>query len=368
MKSSIAENIRKYRKENGMTQDALAERLGITLGTVSKWERGTSEPDIRNMMMLAEAFRISVDALLGFSLQGNDEDAAMSKMEACVGERDFQRALQECEAALLKFPNQFRIVYNAAKIHNLAGFVNGDRGLLEKAVSLYHHSLELFSQNTNPEINEIEINNQIAECYLRMKEYEKGVEELKRNNVCGINNADIGLYLIHALKRNDEGKKYTGHALLSNITQMITISSALVTYCMNKNDPRRSILACGWYIGYFRLLKVQTKKPAFVDKYISAYLMIESYNHALLGQHDEMVRTLNAAAKMAKEYDEKPVYDLSNIVFLMYEEHLNVFDDLGTAMDGLRTVVEEVWDRAPEEFKKEYREVMSKYETVKETA
>ena len=44
MKSKLADNIRRYRKENHMTQDALAERLGITLGTISKWERARGKP------------------------------------------------------------------------------------------------------------------------------------------------------------------------------------------------------------------------------------------------------------------------------------------------------------------------------------
>ena len=74
MENTLAGNIRSYRKNLGLTQEQLAERLGITLGTVSKWERGSSEPDLSYIMDLAELFHVSVDALIGFSMRGADAD------------------------------------------------------------------------------------------------------------------------------------------------------------------------------------------------------------------------------------------------------------------------------------------------------
>ena len=70
MENYLAENIRDARKRMGITQEQLAERLGVTLGAVSKWERGASEPEIMFLTGLAEVFRVSVDALIGFSLKG----------------------------------------------------------------------------------------------------------------------------------------------------------------------------------------------------------------------------------------------------------------------------------------------------------
>ena len=64
MENKLAENIRDYRKRMGLTQEQLAERLGITLGTVSKWERGSSEPDLSYIMDLADLFRVSVDMMI----------------------------------------------------------------------------------------------------------------------------------------------------------------------------------------------------------------------------------------------------------------------------------------------------------------
>ena len=63
MEHNLAENIRNARKSIGLTQEQLAEKLGITLGTSSKWEREASEPEISYLMELADILRTSMDAL-----------------------------------------------------------------------------------------------------------------------------------------------------------------------------------------------------------------------------------------------------------------------------------------------------------------
>lgn len=56
--------IASHRKEQGMTQLQLAEKMGVTDKAVSKWERDLSYPDINSLPKLAEIFGISVDQLM----------------------------------------------------------------------------------------------------------------------------------------------------------------------------------------------------------------------------------------------------------------------------------------------------------------
>ena len=65
MNESIGNIIMRLRKEHGMTQDQLANALGITFQAVSKWENGVSSPDISTLPLLADLFGVSVDQLLG---------------------------------------------------------------------------------------------------------------------------------------------------------------------------------------------------------------------------------------------------------------------------------------------------------------
>lgn len=61
----LQDNLIKLRKQMGLTQDAVAERLHVVRQTISKWEKGLSVPDADALRRLAELFEVSVGTLLG---------------------------------------------------------------------------------------------------------------------------------------------------------------------------------------------------------------------------------------------------------------------------------------------------------------
>ncbi len=63
-KQSFGDMVAALRKEKGMTQLELAEKMGVTDKAVSKWERDLSFPDVSSIPRLAELFDISVDQLM----------------------------------------------------------------------------------------------------------------------------------------------------------------------------------------------------------------------------------------------------------------------------------------------------------------
>ncbi len=64
MKTKIAENIRFYRKQLGLTQEGLAEMLNGKKSLVSNYENGYSTPDVYTLCRLAKIFEISLDELV----------------------------------------------------------------------------------------------------------------------------------------------------------------------------------------------------------------------------------------------------------------------------------------------------------------
>ena len=65
MKIAVDERIRGLMKENGLSQVALAKKIGVKQNTVSAWVRGRKEPCIENLWRLADYFGVSVDYLVG---------------------------------------------------------------------------------------------------------------------------------------------------------------------------------------------------------------------------------------------------------------------------------------------------------------
>ena len=60
----IGKFIAQLRRENGMTQEVLGEKIGVTNKTVSRWETGTYMPDIEMLQLLGQTFNISINEIL----------------------------------------------------------------------------------------------------------------------------------------------------------------------------------------------------------------------------------------------------------------------------------------------------------------
>lgn len=60
----LSEKIVLLRKQNGLSQEALAEKLGVSRQAVSRWETGTALPDASNLLQLSDLFGVTADSLL----------------------------------------------------------------------------------------------------------------------------------------------------------------------------------------------------------------------------------------------------------------------------------------------------------------
>lgn len=61
--NTIGTKLAELRRAKGMTQEAVAEKLGVSAQAVSKWENDTSSPDITQLPKLADLFEVTIDAL-----------------------------------------------------------------------------------------------------------------------------------------------------------------------------------------------------------------------------------------------------------------------------------------------------------------
>lgn len=82
---NIAGNIARLRQDRKLTQAELADFLGVTKGSVSKWENGQSMPDILILPQLAAYFNVTIDELIGYEPQLSQEQIKIIYKELCSG-------------------------------------------------------------------------------------------------------------------------------------------------------------------------------------------------------------------------------------------------------------------------------------------
>lgn len=212
----IGQIIRKNRKEKNMTQEEMANYLGVTAPAVNKWENGASYPDIMLLAPIARLLGITVDELLAFQeeLTAEEIGVLVQKLDSMLKEKTYEEAFAWAREKLRLYPNcgqlfwQFAIILDAHRLMNDAEVLDQYEKLI---VQWYHRALES---------GEEEVRTRAADSlfayYERNEQYEKAEEylayfsdqspEKKRKQAC----------LYSKTGRRDEAYKAFEELLFSN--------------------------------------------------------------------------------------------------------------------------------------------------------
>ena len=139
-KLNLPENIIRFRHEKRLTQEELADFMGVTKATVSKWEKGINTPDLLLLPQLATFFDVTVDELIGYEAQLSSEQirrqyADLSRNFATLPFADAlekTRALAHKYYACYPFLLQLSVLY--WNHYMLAGTEEERSALLQEAV------------------------------------------------------------------------------------------------------------------------------------------------------------------------------------------------------------------------------------------
>ena len=337
MKMKLAENIRKLRKERSLTQEQLAEAMGVTTGAVYKWEAKLSIPDIGLIMELADFFDTSVDVLLGYEMKDNRFESTVRRLQEYRRKKD-AAGLAEAEKAIKKYPHSFAVVRECAMLNGSFGLESGDKETLRRALELQEQSLLLLDQNTDPKIGEQTIYGQMALTLIGLNETDKAIDLLKAHNAGGLYNHRIGQTLAGS-GRHDEALPFLSEAFAGVITEMIsTVIGYINVYCTRgEHDSAQAILRLT--IGFLSGLR-EGDRPNYLDKVTGGFLAALAGSLFLSGQTDEARDSLEKAKALAAFFDGSPSYDERDIRFIDLAEGSGAYDDIGaTAADVVGNVV-----------------------------
>lgn len=136
----FGENIKKLRKEKELTQEALADFLGVSFQTISKWERGETYPDITTLPIISRFFNVSIDDLLGVNKSREEEKInEYIKLYDEMKLKDLTLTYDKFKNAVKEFPNDFRILIRYMELlYEVKGFGQGEyKGISKEIASIY---------------------------------------------------------------------------------------------------------------------------------------------------------------------------------------------------------------------------------------
>lgn len=123
----IGEVIRKYRKEKNLTQEEMAERLGVSAPAVNKWEKGNSFPDITLLAPIARLLDITPDTLLSFQeeLTDGEIDSLIRELGCRLKTESYEDVFRWAKARLATYPNCDRLLWQMTAVLDAKRLMEG---------------------------------------------------------------------------------------------------------------------------------------------------------------------------------------------------------------------------------------------------
>ena len=104
----LGKNLKRLRLEKNLTQEKLADFLGVSFQSISKWERGDTYPDITMLPEIASFFKVSIDELLGVN-KAQEEEEIKRLLEEHDNFTDSKLIKESIYLLKDKYPNDFRV-------------------------------------------------------------------------------------------------------------------------------------------------------------------------------------------------------------------------------------------------------------------
>ena len=134
----LSENLKKYRIMNNLTQEDVAEYLGVTPQSVSKWERNECYPDITLLPALANIFETGIDLLIGMDLLKLEETRYNIHKRATAYQRegDYDSSEREYREVLRIYPKDSGMLLGLTGVLALKGDSEEAIALIERGLPL----------------------------------------------------------------------------------------------------------------------------------------------------------------------------------------------------------------------------------------
>lgn len=304
MKLHIGENLKRLRTEKDITQEELADILGVSYQSVSRWENGSCYPDMELLPSIAGFFETTVDKLLGVSqlLEQEKVNDCLARCQEALSHGAVHDCINIARKGLAEYPNNYALLNKLMYALFLAGDEDGNIPDWKENMTKYDEEITSIGERIikycpDPDIR-LEATARLAFNHCEMGRIEQGravYETLPSQRYCRENNMWWGL-------RDDEKLPFTRKQIYCNY-------SGLCGGLYN--------LAWGRLLPDEKLIKVYEKMFALDELIFDGDYSASNFHfaqnrcgmarvYARLNQPEKVFEQLHLAAKNALDYDCRP--------------------------------------------------------------
>ena len=170
----IGEQIKNYRKAAGLTQEQIANYLGVSTPAVNKWEKGNTYPDISLLPPLARLLKIDMNELFSFREELTEKEIGQFVNEISVVALDsFTKAFEMASSKIKEYPHCDPLIYTVATVLNSALTLSELDD--EKKTEYDAKIIEWLEQTTDSQDEKVRTSSifMLAAKYVQMEKYEE---------------------------------------------------------------------------------------------------------------------------------------------------------------------------------------------------
>ncbi|MFR1709702.1 MAG: helix-turn-helix domain-containing protein [Clostridium sp.] len=330
MEINIGSVIQDLRKRKGLTQEQVADAIGVSKAAVSKWESGNTYPDITLLAPLARLLDTNINELLEFNSKLTDKEIN-NIAKLCEGEflkGDYFAAYDYCEKQLKKYPN-------VAELKLLIGTLYWQYVVLlkddeETSNRMIKHACEIFekaSESSNTDIKEAALH-VMASLYMMQEDYDSALKTAERLNQKS-NDTMLLLATIYRNKgENHDAKQLYQRILLKNIQSSALVLQSLSWIAAKELKPDEAEFFLETIIKLDTLFEVQSNGEACSLQLAELYARNKEQDKAItmLNRYvafiKELVTSGNLGLNSSRFFKEIEFKDFQNEKSEFMKQHL----------------------------------------------
>jgi transcriptional regulator with XRE-family HTH domain len=310
------------RKEKGITQEELANHLGVSKPAVSKWESGQSYPDILLLPILASFFDITVDELIGYEPQMTKEEVRKlyHRFAEAFVKKPFEQVLTECEEYIKKYFSCWHLQFQMGLLLLNHATLAGSQ---ERIIKIIEKALELFNRvaKASDDINLAKQSVQLqAICYLGLQQPIPAIDLLEPLHEPFIQTESVLVKAYQMKGDNTKAMEYLQGYVYFNL--MVILDSASDFFSMYVNQPERMEKLYKIFEKVVDAFEVDQLNPGILWKIYLAAAQI----YTMQGNKERALDILEAYLESIEKSDKGKFRLKGNAIFDVLEDYFKTID------------------------------------------